>query len=138
SAEIGRIDLPSDAGEVSTRHREMARGGEKLGQQHQRPGELQRFGPLALRRDLAKPRLHRNYVAPRVSGAASGRRVCLPARHAKKRGPPFRGPLAVRGYFTPAYRSSMPGILASLRSSGGKLMPLLLLFLAGFLLHIRL
>jgi hypothetical protein len=55
----------------------------------------------------------------------------------KKEGP-LSGALAVRGLFTPAYPSSMPGILASLRFPGGKLTPLLLLFLAGFLLHIRL
>ena len=58
-AQIRRIDLPSDTREVSTRDREMARGGKKLRQQYQRPRELQRFGPLAFGRDSAKPGLHR-------------------------------------------------------------------------------
>jgi hypothetical protein len=53
----------------------MARGGEKLWQQHQWPGEFQRLGPLAIGRDSAKPRIHHDYVAPPATRAASARRV---------------------------------------------------------------
>ena len=105
--DIWRIDLPSDTCEISARDCQMARSSEKLGQQQQRPRELQRFRGFALFRYSAKPRFHRIHVAPRARNLLSrgkeaaivvGRsraphRVIVTGSWTKKRGPPFRGPL---------------------------------------------
>src|SRR5579885_2515039 len=50
----------------------MSCAGEKLGQQDQRPRELERLGQLVFGCKWPKPRLHQRYVAPRLRRAASG------------------------------------------------------------------
>ena len=62
---------------------------------------MQRFRPLAFGRNSAKPRLHRDYVAPRGSCAASvlaASRVCS---HDEKKEGPFSGALSRYGVDSP-------------------------------------